>query len=65
MLVSSSVSISAFVVEPSTSVSPFTVTVPVATASRRWPWKWPVNPSKTVVLLSTSIGPVPSHVRST
>jgi hypothetical protein len=56
MLVSSSVSISAFVVESSTRVSPSTTTVPVATASLRWPTNWPVNPGNVVVLLVVSIG---------
>ncbi len=45
MLLSSSVSILAFVVQPSTSMSPSTTTVPVATASHTWPTKRPVNPT--------------------
>jgi hypothetical protein len=50
---------------PSTSVSPSTTTVPVATPSRRMPVKWPVKPGNVVVLLVVSIGPVPSQVIST
>ena len=40
-------------------------TVPVATASRSFPWKWPVKPGKIVVLFVCSIGPVPFPVMST
>lgn len=61
---SSSVSSSAFVVEPSTSVSPSTTTVPDAMASRSLPSKCPVKPEKVVVLLvaSSPPGAFPAHV---
>jgi hypothetical protein len=49
VFVSSSDSRSAFVVEPLTIVSPSTTTVPVATASRRLFWKWPLKPGNDVV----------------
>src|SRR5215213_9968564 len=65
VFVSSRVSMEALVVEPSTIVSPSTTTVPVATAPRLLPWKWPVKPGNVVTLSVASIRPVPSQVRST
>jgi hypothetical protein len=65
MFLSSNVSMRALVVVPSTIVTPLTTTVPLATASRRWPVKRPVNPGNVVVFFVVSFPPIPLQVIET